>query len=61
MTGITTSCKASCNGDAKDDMNLRSTKRMCRGAVRVPSEVGLDEWINRQLRSLDPILRRLRD
>jgi hypothetical protein len=28
---------------------------MCRGAVRVPSEVELADWINRQLRSLDPI------
>jgi hypothetical protein len=28
---------------------------MCRGAVRVPSDVELADWINRQLRSLDPI------
>jgi hypothetical protein len=28
---------------------------MCRGSVRIPDEVGLDGWINRQLRSLDPV------
>jgi hypothetical protein len=28
---------------------------MCRGSARIPREVGLDCWINRQLRSLDPI------
>jgi hypothetical protein len=28
---------------------------MCRGSVRIPDEVGLDGWINRQLRALDPV------